>query len=48
MVSYVPEKNKAFDVAQEVDPNGVQKPKIILDYNHSKCGVDTLDRLVCS
>ena len=25
----------------EVEPNGAQKPKIMLDYNQGKCGVDT-------
>ena len=52
MVSYVPKKNKAVIMLStlhkdtEVELNGAQKPKIILDYNQGKCGVDTLDQLV--
>ena len=51
MVSYVPKKNKAVimlsklhkdtEVELNVELNGAQKPKIILDYNQGKCGVDT-------
>ena len=52
MVSSVAKKNKAvimlstFHKDTEVELNGAQKPKIILDYNQGKCGVDTLDQLV--
>jgi hypothetical protein len=52
MVSYVPKKNKAVIMLSTlhkdatIDPNVAQKPKIITDYNHGKCGVDTLDQLV--
>ena len=52
MVSYVPKKNKSvillstFHNTPEVSEEGHRKPRIILDYNSGKCGVDTLDQLV--
>ena len=51
IVSYVPKKNKvvnlissAHDSAEISYDRG--KPQIIIDYNHSKYGVDTLNQLV--
>ena len=51
IVLYVPKKNKvvnlissAHDSAEISNDRG--KPQIIIDYNHSKCGVDTLNQLV--
>ena len=52
LVSYVPRKNKAVLVLSTyhhmalTDYSELQKPDIILFYNKTKGGVDTLDRLV--
>jgi hypothetical protein len=55
MVSYVPKKSKAVLLlstfhhdAEVAGENEKYKPKIILDYNKYKAGVDTLDQLVRS
>lgn len=51
LVSYVPKKNKNVLVLSTLHSTGevdakTNKPKIILDYNRTKSGVDTLDHLV--
>jgi hypothetical protein len=53
MVSYVPKLSKAVILISTLhhqpeigDDSEEKKPKMILDYNHSKAGVDTLDQLV--
>lgn len=51
LVSYVPKKNKSVillstahhDVSIDTE---TKKPKLILDYNSNKCGVDVLDQMV--
>ncbi|CAH1961038.1 unnamed protein product [Acanthoscelides obtectus] len=49
LVSYVPKKNKAVIILSSVDDKGevdeaTNKPTIILDYNRTKSGVDTVDQ----
>jgi hypothetical protein len=51
IVSYVPKKNKVVNLISSAHDsveisNDRGKPQIIIDYNHSKCGVDSLDQLV--
>lgn len=52
LVSYVPRRGKSVILLStmhgtgEVDDNDQQKPKIILDYNRTKGGVDTFDQMV--
>jgi hypothetical protein len=52
LVSYVPKTNKAvvlvssFHHSADISHEEHRKPKIILDYNKCKGGVDTLDQLV--
>ena len=52
MVSYVPRKSKAVILLSTmhhnaaISPDNKKKPIIILDYNSTKGGVDTLDQLV--
>ena len=51
MASYVQEKNKAvimlstehYIAEVSEDPVDKEKPKMILEYNRSKCGVDVVD-----
>lgn len=53
IVSYVPKRSKAVTLISsnhrtaEISDT-LQKPAMILDYNHSKSGVDTLDQVVRS
>lgn len=49
IVSYVPKKNKAVILLSTMDDTGeidqiTKKPDIILNYNKTKCGVDTVDQ----
>ena len=54
MASYVPKKNKAvimlstehYTAEVSNDPDDKEKPKMILEYNRSKCGVDIVDKKV--
>lgn len=52
LASYVPKKNRAvillssFHHDDEVVHQNKQKPRIVLDYNKYKSGVDTLDQVV--
>ena len=52
IVSYVPKKNKAvilfstFHNSNEIVIDQNEKPRIILDYNKYRGGVDTLDQVV--
>lgn len=52
LVSYVPKKSKAVLLlstlhnSEETAETETQKPKIILDYNNTKGGVDTFDQMV--
>ena len=52
IVSYVPKKNKAvillstFHNDNEIVIDQNEKPRIILDYNKYKGGIDTLDQVV--
>lgn len=52
LVSYVPKRMKAvlllstLHTQPEISTEDHRKPQIILDYNHTKGGVDTLDQLV--
>lgn len=54
LVSYVPKRNRAVlllstfhhDAQVSTDSNDNNKPTIIMDYNHNKGGVDTLDQVV--
>lgn len=51
IVSYVPNKNSAVILLSTmhhnniIDPSNKNKPEIILDYNRTKGGVDTLDQM---
>lgn len=50
MVSYVPKKGKAVVLISTMHDEGLideetGKPQIILDYNMTKGGVDTVDQL---
>ena len=52
LVSYVPKKNRSillissFHLVDEIVPVKKRKPRMIVDYNKRKGGVDTLDQLV--
>lgn len=52
LVSYVPKRSKSVILLStmhstgEVDEKEKQKPKIILDYNNTKGGVDTFDQMI--
>jgi len=54
MVSYVPKRRKAVVLLStqhrddDVMPDDSRKPEIIQYYNTTKCGVDVLDKLVCT
>ncbi|XP_058645114.1 piggyBac transposable element-derived protein 4-like isoform X1 [Onychostoma macrolepis] len=54
LVSYCPRKNKnvllmsTFHRDDKVSDKDQKKPEIILDYNHTKGGVDNLDKLVAT
>ncbi|CAH2003549.1 unnamed protein product [Acanthoscelides obtectus] len=53
LVSYVPKKNKAVIILSSFDDKGeddeaTNKPTIILDYNRTKSGVDTVDQKCAS
>lgn len=52
LVSYVPKRSKSVILLStmhstgEIDNTEQQKPKIILDYNNTKGGVDTFDQMI--
>ncbi|KAJ8972575.1 hypothetical protein NQ314_000102 [Rhamnusium bicolor] len=53
LVLYVPKENKAVILLCTIDDKGeidgaINKPNIILDYNNTKGGVDTVDQICAS
>ena len=53
LVSFVPKRNKAVILVSSMHDSGVmdeatKKPEIILDYNMTKGGVDTCDKMCAS